>query len=100
MTTPMEQQPAPRHEPKLTFEQAIAQLRETVQTLEEGDIPLADATRLLANGVRLAQTCNELLAQAELQVSEIQRNYAPQANAPADAPPPDPDGGYPYGAPR
>ena len=100
MTTPMEQ-PAPRPEPKLTFEQAIAQLRETVQTLEEGDIPLADATRLLANGVRLAQTCNELLAQAELQVSEIQRNCAPQANAPTDdAPPPDPDGGYPYGAPR
>lgn len=84
------QQPPPRPEPKLTFEQALAQLRETVQTLEEGNIPLAEATRLLANGVRLAQTCNELLAQAELQVSEIQRNFPPQANAP-----PEPD--YPPG---
>ena len=81
----MEQQPAPRPEPKLTFEQALAQLRETVQTLEEGNIPLAEATRLLANGVRLARTCNELLAQAELQVSEIQRNIAqPQPSAPQE----------------
>lgn len=95
----MEQRPEPPREPKLTFEQAIAQLRETVQTLEEGDIPLADATRLLANGVRLAQMCNELLTQAELQVSEIRRDFAPQASAPADAPPPEPDG-YSYGAPR
>ncbi len=87
------EQPAPQHEPKLTFEQAVAQLRETVQTLEEGNIPLADATRLLANGVRLAQTCNELLTQAELQVSEIQRNFAPPPNAP-----PEPD--YPRGASR
>lgn len=84
------EQPAPRPEPKLTFEQALAQLRETVQTLEEGNIPLAEATRLLANGVRLAQTCNELLAQAELQVSEIQRNFPPQPNAPQE-----PD--YPHG---
>lgn len=84
------QQPPPRPEPKLTFEQALAQLRETVQTLEEGNIPLAEATRLLANGVRLAQTCNELLAQAELQVSEIQRNFPPQPSAP-----PEPD--YPPG---
>ena len=51
----MQQQPPPRPEPKLTFEQALAQLRETVQTLEEGNIPLAEATRLLANGVRLAR---------------------------------------------
>lgn len=84
------QQHPPRPEPKLTFEQALAQLRETVQTLEEGNIPLAEATRLLANGVRLAQTCNDLLAQAELQVSEIQRNFPPQPNAP-----PEPD--YPPG---
>ncbi len=86
----MQQQPPPRPEPKPTFEQALAQLRETVQTLEEGNIPLAEATRLLANGVRLAQTCNDLLAQAELQVSEIQRNFPPQPNAP-----PEPD--YPPG---
>lgn len=99
MSGPMEQRPESPREPKLTFEQALAQLRETVQTLEEGDIPLADATRLLANGVRLAQTCNELLAQAELQVSEIRRDFAPPGSAPTDSPPAGPDD-YPYGAPR
>ena len=62
-----------------SFEEALAQLRETVQTLEEGNVSLEEATRLLARGAELARTCNDLLAKAELQVSRIRRNSQGQA---------------------
>ena len=64
-----------------SFEEALAQLRETVQTLEEGNVSLDEATRLLARGAELAKTCNDLLAKAELQVSRIRRNFQGQPDA-------------------
>ena len=70
----MEQQ-TPQTEREPSFEEALAQLRETVQTLEEGNVSLEEATRLLARGAELAKACNDLLAKAELQVSRIRRNF-------------------------
>ena len=81
----MEQQP-PQTEREPSFEEALAQLRETVQTLEEGNVSLEEATRLLARGAELARTCNDLLARAELQVSRIRRNFQGQAEV-AEGPP-------------
>ena len=75
----MEQQ-TQQTEREPSFEQALAQLRETVQTLEEGNVSLEEATRLLARGAELAKTCNDLLAKAELQVSQIRRNFQGQAD--------------------
>ncbi len=76
----MEQQtPQTKREP--SFEEALGQLRETVQTLEEGNVSLEEATRLLARGAELARTCNDLLAKAELQVSRIRRNFQGQTDA-------------------
>ena len=80
----MEQQPQ-QAEREPSFEEALAQLRETVQTLEEGNVPLDEATRLLARGAELAKTCNDLLAKAELQVSRIRRNFQGEADT-ADEP--------------
>ena len=76
----MEQQP-PQTDREPSFEEALAQLRETVQTLEEGNVSLDEATRLLARGAELARTCNDLLAKAELQVSRIRRNFQGQTDA-------------------
>ncbi len=76
----MEQQPQ-QTERGPSFEEALAQLRETVQTLEEGNVSLDEATRLLARGAELARTCNDLLAKAELQVSRIRRNFQGQPDA-------------------
>lgn len=76
----MEQQATKtEHEP--SFEESLAQLRETVQVLEEGNVSLEEATRLLARGAELAKTCNDLLAKAELQVSRIRRNFQGQTEA-------------------
>ena len=63
---------------KLSFEQALNRLEETVQTLEAGGLSLADATRLFEEGMKLARRCNEMLAAAELRVSRIQTAYGEQ----------------------
>ncbi len=61
-----------------TFEEAVSQLRETVQALEEGNASLEEATRLFDRGMTLARTCNELLSAAELQVTRLQRAFGEQ----------------------
>ena len=71
-----------------SFEEALAQLRETVQTLEEGDISLEEATRLLTRGAELARTCNDLLAKAERQVSRVRRNFQEQPDVGRETLPP------------
>ena len=62
----------------LTFEQALKQLDETVHTLEAGGLPLAEATRLFEQGMRLARISSEMLAAAELKISQIQTAYGEQ----------------------
>lgn len=63
---------------ELTFEQALARLDETVRALEAGDLPLDEATRLYEQGMKLAQTCNEMLASAELRITKIRTAYGEQ----------------------
>ena len=62
----------------LTFEQALNQLDETVHALEAGGLPLAGATRLFEQGMRLARISSEMLAAAELKISQIQTAYGEQ----------------------
>ena len=61
-----------------------AQLDETVQALESGKLPLADATGLYEKGMRLARICSEMLAAAELKVTQIQTAYGEQMRLPPD----------------
>ena len=63
---------------KLTFEEALNRLEETVQSLEAGGLSLADATRLFEDGMKLARVCSEMLAAAELRISRIQTAYGEQ----------------------
>ena len=60
----------------VSFEEAYAQLRETVKALEAGNLPLAEATRLFEEGMRLAKQCNAALSAAELKVTKLQQEYA------------------------
>ena len=63
---------------KLTFEQALKRLDETVRKLESGGLSLADATRLFEEGMKLARRSSEMLAAAELRISRIQTAYGEQ----------------------
>ena len=74
----------------LTFEQALAELDETVRALEAGQLPLAEATRLYEKGMRLSRICSEMLAAAELKITQIQTAYGEQMHLPP-VEPPDPE---------
>ncbi|MBI2871564.1 MAG: exodeoxyribonuclease VII small subunit [Chloroflexi bacterium] len=65
-------------EAKLSFEELLGRLEETVRALEAGGLSLDEATRLFEQGVHLAGQCHQILASAELKVSRLQRAFGEQ----------------------
>ena len=55
----------------LSFEQAYYQLEETVQQLEAGNLPLAEAVSLYQRGMALAKQCGVQLDTAELSIKRL-----------------------------
>ena len=66
----------------LTFERALSLLDETVQALEDGGLPLAEATRMFERGMKMAQVCSEMLAAAEMRITRIRTAFGEQMNLP------------------
>ncbi len=64
----------PQATDNLTFEQAFAELEESVRTLERGDLPLEEALALYERGQELAAYCAKLLDEAELKVQQVEAN--------------------------
>jgi exodeoxyribonuclease VII small subunit len=58
------------------FEEVFRRLEETVAKLEEGGLPLDEALSLYEEGMRLAQSCQELLDKAELRITRLQEAFA------------------------
>ncbi|MGE5620883.1 MAG: exodeoxyribonuclease VII small subunit [Sphingomonadaceae bacterium] len=55
----------------LSFEEAFERLQTTIQTLEEGGLPLEASIEQFELGMRLANLCTSKLDQAELRVSRL-----------------------------
>ncbi len=55
----------------LTFEQAFAELEETVRRLETGGLTLEESLTLFERGQALATRCNAQLDEAELKVRQL-----------------------------
>ena len=55
----------------LTFEQAFAELEETIRKLEAGGLALEESLALFERGQALAARCNAQLDQAELKVKKL-----------------------------
>jgi exodeoxyribonuclease VII small subunit len=55
----------------LTFEQAFAELEETVRKLEAGGLALEESLSLFERGQALAAHCNAQLDQAELKIRQL-----------------------------
>ena len=55
-----------------TFEALYHRLEETVQRLEDGNLPLAEAIELFEEGMRLAKRCGDHLTTATLRIRQIQ----------------------------
>ena len=68
----------------LTFEQALERLDQTVKAMESGGLSLADATRLFEEGMKLARVCSEMLATAELRITQVQTAYGEQMRLPQE----------------
>ncbi len=56
---------------ELTFEEAFAELEETVRKLEAGGLTLEESLALYERGQALAARCSALLDQAELKVRQL-----------------------------
>jgi len=68
----------PQDAGKLSFEDALGRLGDTVRALEAGGLPLDDATRLYEEGMKLARVCTEKLSAAELTITRIKTAYGEQ----------------------
>lgn len=65
---------------KMTFEQAFAELEESVQKLEAGGLTLEEGLDLFERGQSLATHCSQQLDEAELKIKQI----TPQGEVDAD----------------
>lgn len=59
---------------ELSFEEAMKQMEETVERLEEGDVPLEEAIRLFQKGMNLSKTCHQKLQKVERKMDQILRD--------------------------
>ncbi len=63
---------AQRNENEPTFEQSLSQLEEIVRGIEEGKIGLQEAIDQYEKGMKLVQSCREMLADAEIKIQKLQ----------------------------
>ena len=70
--------------PSPTFEAALAELEAIVATMEDGQLPLADALAAYKRGAELLQYCQAALKDAQQQVQVLERGVL-KAFAPAGA---------------
>ncbi|NOZ05702.1 MAG: exodeoxyribonuclease VII small subunit [Chloroflexi bacterium] len=55
----------------LKFEEALAALEQTAQSLESGELSLEDSMAVYERSVALANHCSNLLERAELRVRQL-----------------------------
>jgi len=70
--------------PSQTFETALAELETIVATMEDGQLPLADALAAYKRGAELLQYCQAALKDAQQQVQVLERGVL-KAFAPGEA---------------
>ncbi|MFC0561611.1 exodeoxyribonuclease VII small subunit [Halalkalibacter alkalisediminis] len=56
---------------ELSFEEAMAELEQVVERLEQGDVPLEKAITMFQEGMALSKQCHEKLEQVEKQMDQI-----------------------------
>ena len=60
-----------KNEKELTFEEELARLEAIVESLEGGDVPLAELVERYEAGMRHLKNCQEKLASAELRIEQL-----------------------------
>jgi exodeoxyribonuclease VII small subunit len=57
-----------------TYEELLAELKEVVRKIEAGETGLDESIRLYERGAVLVKQCEELLAGAELKITQLSRD--------------------------
>ncbi len=74
---------------KPTFEEALTELEEIVEAIEEGDVPLEKSIEKYADGIKLIKQCRTILDQAEKKIQLLSKgadgHLAAEGNLPEDA---------------
>ena len=65
---------SPEAESTPSFEDAMRELSEIVETLEDGQAPLGDSLQLVQRGRELSELCAQMLSEAELTLSQLSAN--------------------------
>ena len=74
---------------KLTFEAALAQLEKIVDSMESGDVPLAEILAKFEEGSQLLKVCEARLKDAEMKIEQLKKQngglaltpFAPEKDA-------------------
>lgn len=56
---------------ELSFEEAMTQLEQVVQRLEDGEVPLEQAISLYQEGIKLSKLCHEKLQTVEKKMDQV-----------------------------
>jgi exodeoxyribonuclease VII small subunit len=70
---------------KLTFETALARLESIVESMESGDVPLAELLARFEEGNKLLKLCEARLRDAEIKIEQLKKQKDGVAFAPFDA---------------
>ena len=65
----------------LTFDDALQQLENIVQQLENGKLPLEESMKAFERGVQLGKLCNEKLTNAEKKIELLTRQSDGEVSA-------------------
>jgi exodeoxyribonuclease VII small subunit len=60
-------------EPKLSFETALGKLESIVESMESGDVPLAELLAKFDEGNNLLKMCEARLKDAELKIEQLKK---------------------------
>ena len=58
---------------KLSFEAALTKLEAIVDSMESGDVPLADLLAKYEEGTKLLKACESRLKEAELKIEKLKK---------------------------
>lgn len=65
----------------ITFEQAMAQLDDIVEHIENGNLPLDDMVKTYKQGMELIKVCHEKLESAKLEIKGLETDDLTVADA-------------------
>lgn len=85
-SVPPKLNPVEAKDAKLSFEDALGRLEAVVESMESGEIPLAELLSRFEEGNKLLKLCEARLKEAELKIEQLKKQREGVAFEPFEAP--------------